>query len=92
LVGKPSARSPQTISPFSEIRKTTGNPLGTLGMRDFSTERIALYIELLTGCDGPQPLLEGRRLLDLSDVKEWIALRLQSELHYEPSIDTSRKD
>ena len=42
--------------------------------------RIELYTELLEECDGEQPLLRGRRILDLTDVKEWLARRLSCEL------------
>lgn len=59
----------------------------TIGMtKEMLTEsltvRIALYEELLIACEGPQPLLLGRRLLDLSDLKEWIAARMVEELLY----------
>lgn len=61
-------------------------------MNPHHPERIALYIELLEECDGPQQLLQGRRLLDLSDVKEWIRLKLCEEfLSYEPFPSSSRK-
>lgn len=42
--------------------------------------RIELYRELLEGCDGAQPSLGGRRILDLPDMKEWLAVRMYLEL------------
>lgn len=46
--------------------------------------RIELYTELLKECDGPQPLLNGRRLLDLSDVKEWLAVKMRASFSGTP--------
>lgn len=42
--------------------------------------RLELYKELLDQCDGPQSILGGRRILDLSDVKEWLAVKMYLEL------------
>lgn len=46
--------------------------------------RIALYKEILRECDGPQLLLAGRRLTDITDWKEWLAVRLYLEEHNVP--------
>lgn len=44
------------------------------------TVRLELYKELLDECDGPQPTLGGRRILDLSDMREWLALKMYLEM------------
>lgn len=48
--------------------------------------RLELYNELLRECDGPQTILAGRRILDITDLKEWLMVRKYLD---EISIDRS---
>ncbi len=39
--------------------------------------RIAVLEELIESCYGPQTLLDGRRIQDITDFKEWLEAKLQ---------------
>lgn len=49
--------------------------------------RLAVYSELLAECHGPQQLLQGRRLLDLSDVKDWLSAKILTEMSCVDPVD-----
>lgn len=39
--------------------------------------RLIVLDELIRECYGPQPLLNGRRITDVTDFKEWLEAKLQ---------------
>jgi hypothetical protein len=41
--------------------------------------RLIVLEELIAECYGPQPLLDGRRINDLSDFREWLEKKLAVE-------------
>ncbi len=41
--------------------------------------RLIVLEELISECYGPQPILGGKRITDVTDFKEWLEARLQSE-------------
>ncbi len=41
--------------------------------------RLIVLEELISECYGPQPLLNGRRINDVVDFKEWLEAKLANE-------------
>jgi hypothetical protein len=48
--------------------------------------RIEVLEELINECYGPQPLLNGRTITDVTDLKEWLEAKLAEESKAEAAM------